>query len=340
MKIGILTFHWATNYGAVLQCYALQEYLRDQGYDVEVINYKPGKFDFWFKYLRRPWLIKNLYKDLIAKRKENHLINFRNQYLKMSKRVKSICQLTQLDDKYDVVISGSDQILNPSFTLGGEDKPTPAYYLDSFRKSLRIGYAVSFGCNSYPQDALIYAKKWINNFDKIGVREVTGISVLEQMDYCRTKTVVPDPTVLMGSKLFRDIKIEYPSVENYYCAYILRKHIIIGSENVIYIDDYNNPLSMQKWLGNIIGSLGLLTNSYHGMIMAILNHIPFLVLADAQNMNDRFNTLLSRIGLMDRMVTELANFESLMHKPINWLSVEDKMQEFRKEGEQLLKFDI
>ena len=41
MKIGILTFHWATNYGAVLQCYALQEYLRDQGHVVEIINYKP-----------------------------------------------------------------------------------------------------------------------------------------------------------------------------------------------------------------------------------------------------------------------------------------------------------
>lgn len=29
-KIGILTFHWSTNYGAILQAYCLQEYLREQ----------------------------------------------------------------------------------------------------------------------------------------------------------------------------------------------------------------------------------------------------------------------------------------------------------------------
>lgn len=68
MKIGILTFHWATNYGAVLQCYALQEYLREQGHDVEIINYKPWHFDFWAKYVRRPWLLKDLRKDLIARK--------------------------------------------------------------------------------------------------------------------------------------------------------------------------------------------------------------------------------------------------------------------------------
>ena len=46
MKIGILTFHWATNYGAVLQCYALQTYLESLGHDVRVINYKPKQYDF------------------------------------------------------------------------------------------------------------------------------------------------------------------------------------------------------------------------------------------------------------------------------------------------------
>lgn len=45
MKIGILTFHWATNYGAVLQCYALQSYLESMGHDVKVINYKPRQYD-------------------------------------------------------------------------------------------------------------------------------------------------------------------------------------------------------------------------------------------------------------------------------------------------------
>lgn len=46
MKIGILTFHWATNYGAILQAYALQNYLKDRGHNVEIINYKPLFYDY------------------------------------------------------------------------------------------------------------------------------------------------------------------------------------------------------------------------------------------------------------------------------------------------------
>lgn len=53
MNIGILTFHWATNYGAVLQCYALQSYLTSIGHNVKVINYKPRQYDeSLYKFLR------------------------------------------------------------------------------------------------------------------------------------------------------------------------------------------------------------------------------------------------------------------------------------------------
>ena len=41
MKIGILTFHRAHNYGAVLQTYGLQEYIKQLGHDVYII-------DLWF----------------------------------------------------------------------------------------------------------------------------------------------------------------------------------------------------------------------------------------------------------------------------------------------------
>ena len=46
MKIGILTFHFGNNYGGLLQCYALQEVLKRAGYEVEIINYRPGSFSF------------------------------------------------------------------------------------------------------------------------------------------------------------------------------------------------------------------------------------------------------------------------------------------------------
>ena len=336
MKIGILTFHWATNYGAVLQCYALQEYLKEQGHIVEIINYKPWHFDFLYKYVRRPWLLKNLGKDLFAHKKEEKLIAFRTQYFHLTQRYYTSVQMAKAKMDYDIVISGSDQVLNESFTLFGENHPTPAYYLQAFPNSKRIGYAESFGCNEYSSEALQYAQQWINNFDKVGVREQTGLGILDAMGFKGPREIVPDPTLLRGTSLFKDIKIEFTEKKNYLCSYILRKHIDLHRDDVVYIDDYNNPISMEQWLGSIIGSRGLITNSYHGMIVAILNHIPFAVLADAAHMNDRFITLLTMLGLMDRLSDSTDKCIQIVSNPIDWVVVDERISDFQKLGRAFL----
>ena len=40
MKIGVITFHAALNYGSALQAYALQEYLSARGHDVSIIDFR------------------------------------------------------------------------------------------------------------------------------------------------------------------------------------------------------------------------------------------------------------------------------------------------------------
>lgn len=103
----------------------------------------------------------------------------------------------------------------------------------------------------------------------------------------------------------------------------------------MYIDDFNNPLSMEEWLGTIIGSKYLITNSYHGMIMAILNHVPFSVLADSSDMNDRFYTLLKTLGLSNRITNHPTEVD-LNDNNINWELVENKMNAFRIVASKLL----
>ena len=49
MKIGILTFHNAYNYGAVLQAYATQEIVKSYGHEVEIINYHNKAIDSFYK---------------------------------------------------------------------------------------------------------------------------------------------------------------------------------------------------------------------------------------------------------------------------------------------------
>ena len=38
MKIGILTFHWSNNYGAVIQAYALLSKLKEFGHEAYIID--------------------------------------------------------------------------------------------------------------------------------------------------------------------------------------------------------------------------------------------------------------------------------------------------------------
>lgn len=338
MKIGILTFHWATNYGAVLQCYALQRYLIELGHDVEIINYKPKNFDFSYKkYFRHPFSLKYIRRDYIQNKKEKLLVKFRDNYLNLTKRYFSFRDLDEISSKYDVLISGSDQILNPSFTMFGEGEPTSTYYLEfADEKVKKIGYAVSFGCTVYPQTAFTKAKQWIKNFNKVGVRENTGKDILASFDYKGEVIVVPDPTVLKGKCLFDKINIIKPTLEEYLCVYILRKNIKVESKtNVLYIDETNHPVAMEEWLGYISYSKGLITNSYHGMIMAILFHIPFVVLLEKElneGMNDRFITLLTKLGLIDRIVPTEDMINKILSKEINWEYVDCKMEKYKNVG--------
>ena len=95
MKIGIITFHWAINYGAVLQCYALQETLKALGHDVFVINYKPKRFDntFWTFIRYRMFLHpKAYYRDI---KKEKKIMLFRNKYLNLTQRYFSTKELQE-----------------------------------------------------------------------------------------------------------------------------------------------------------------------------------------------------------------------------------------------------
>lgn len=346
MKIGIITFHWATNYGAILQAYCLQEKLKDMGHDAEIINYKPSNYDFsWLKYIKYSILDHNFKKGLTAKKKENILEAFRRLHLRLTKRYKSSNELSEIANKYNAIISGSDQILNPSFVLNGEGAGvhSSAYFLKfAANDTKKIGYATSFGCVNYPAEAASIAKEWIKNFDTISVRENTGVDVLHQLAWNKQILVVPDPTILYGRSLFNRLKVNIPTIrEDRFCVYMLRSKFSIECP-ALYIDNTTRPYSMSEWLSIIVNSKALITNSYHGMVMAILSHTPFIVLLESgtsSGMNDRFVTLLSILGLQDRIVHNSKDLkpEESYNKTINWESVDLRLIAYREIGAAFLK---
>ena len=92
---------------------------------------------------------------------------------------------------------------------------------------------------------------------------------------------------------------------------------------------------MEGWLSNIANAGQIITNSYHGMIMAILSHVPFVALLEKGlegGMNDRFATLLERLGLEDRMVNQVGEVERVLALPIDFDKVDKAIEDYRKLG--------
>lgn len=347
MKIGILTFHWANNYGAVLQAYALQNFLECMGHQVDMINYCPEGYSYDFFDLLIP---RNVHKLSILSRefiRTRKIDRFRKKYLKLTRRISKSSDLESLEG-YDVFISGSDQVLNPFFTTKGEGIPTPAYYLATVKAPLKIGYAISFGCNEYPTDALNYALKWIQCFNKIAVRENSGLEILRSLKFKNLKSsiVVPDPVVLNYKHLVSHFNLlqQKSDYSLFYLLHNKKYHKISNNlkNDSIPVKAIKGTESIEDWLDCISKANFVLTNSYHGTIVSILSHSEFAVIIEndvTSSMNDRFSTLLSRLNLLDRIIvgddTERVN--NLKTKPISWEEVDSNIRLYSGIGENFLK---
>lgn len=337
MKIGILTFHWATNYGAVLQSYALQSYLEGLGHEVEIINYKPHQYDYNVRgfFRNREFLHLN---DYYNKRKREYALSvFRRKYLHQTDRVFSFREIEEKASHYDAIISGSDQVLNSSFLLSGEGKGiiTPTYFLGFPFKGRRIGYALSFGCVVYPEEAKGIASKFINDFDFISVRENTGVEIVKSMGRVDAR-VVPDPTLLMNTAFYqrlaeeRNMPIMSPYVYCFFIRNIAERKRVLGSilnDRKLVWNNEDGDYTLQGWLNIIKNADFVVTDSFHCVVMCLKFHTPFVVVTEQEGnvgMNDRLYTLLEKMDLASCIVCKnnIANIGNIHADAVDWKKVD------------------
>ncbi len=339
MKIGIITFHWATNYGAVLQCYALQETLKSMGHDVSIINYKPSKYDnnLWTFFRYRKFLnIAKYWHDL---NKEKLIAKFRENNLHMTKRYSSLSSLQEEHLFPEILITGSDQVWNTSFLEGGEPNGSTAYFLDfGSSTARRIGYAVSFGVTKYPASLLSKIQSLTSQFYKISTRENTGVEILKSLGI-NNVAVVPDPTLLLTVQKYKELMRKDLSVSKSDCfVYLLHNRYDIIKSRLPKSSHTSLSEGIEEWLYYISNAKFVVTNSFHGTVFSILFHVPFYVILptlDNIGMNDRFYTLLSNLGLLDRLCLE-SEFVYNTIDVIDWDSVDKKLEEYRMVGMNFL----
>ena len=351
MKIGILTFHWATNYGAVLQSYALQTYLENLGHTVEIIDYKPGQYDDTLSSFIRARKFLHFSDYLKSRKKELALVSFRNNKLKKTRRYRSLKEMLGTLDYLDVLISGSDQVLNPFFLLHGEGQniESPTYFLGFPFEGKKIGYALSFGCVSYPQNALSVASKHIVGFDAISVRERSGVDVVKSMGR-DDSVVVPDPTLLMHSDFYHQIadecssSFESPYVYSFFIRNISDRKKAINNtihDLDIFWNNEDGDYTIQGWLHRIKHSEIVFTDSFHCMVMCLKLHKPFIIVTEQKGnigMNDRFYTLLGMMSLSSVIVNkdEICKIQEKRDVSFPWDVVDEVLDCFQQKGEDFL----
>ena len=351
MKIGILTFHWATNYGAVLQCYALQEYLKSLGNEVEIINYKPHLFDdnvFTFLRFRKFLHIGDYLNNC---KKEAALNDFRSSRLHQTERIYACKDMAYIANRYDAIVSGSDQVVNPSFLLNGEGKGTvsPTYFLGFLFDGKRIGYALSFGCVKYPQKCVEIAKPFMAKFDKISTRETTGVKIVKAMGR-NDAVVVPDPTLLLSSteyeKLANDSQVNnFPEIYCFFIRHIAERKQALKSLTLKGSMLWNNEdgdYTLEGWLAKIKHANFVITDSFHCIVMCLKLHTPFAVVTELEGntgMNDRLFTLLGLLDLEYRIVYkgDVSKIKAIVNTDINWDSVDLKLEDYKSIGAEFLK---
>lgn len=355
MKIGILTFHWATNYGAVLQCYALQTYLESLGHRVEIIDYKPRQYDDNLYNFFRFRKFLNVGDYIKQRKKESALISFRTQKLKMTSRCVSCKEMSDNLDDFDALISGSDQVVNPSFLMSGEGrgKISPTYFLGFPFEGKKIGYALSFGCVTYPEKELRVASKYIVGFDSISVREKTGVDIVTSMGR-KDAVVVPDPTLLMNSRYYNQLaedsslKFSKPYIYSFFIRHISERKSAINiqfPDNNVLWNNNDGDYTMQGWLSKIKHAEFVVTDSFHCMVMCLKLHKPFAVITEKkgnEGMNDRFYTLLGKMSL-DSVIKhkeEISQLSRISDYNYDWEKVDCVLEEYSEIGKCFLNSSL
>lgn len=358
MKIALLTFHNAANYGAALQAFALQKALDDKGYENLYINYqnehrvnsysvsyfivsslKKGNFKSAMRYfVGSPFLLmrKSRFKTFYKKR------------LRSTKEIyHSFDEAKKINGNYSKFLVGSDQVWNWS-NNGGDHSYLLSFVTDNSKK---ISYSSSFGIAEIPEELKEVYQRYLAQFSHLSVREQHGVSLVKDL-IGQTPKLVLDPVFLLtkeqwlqnaDSKRFdEEFVFSYTNKPNQLEKFLLttkldlrNKYLYKLSRN-IKINDFiakgvrvKYSMSPSKFLSVVRDAQLIVSASFHCVSMAIILNKPFVAILTGNKGKDaRLINILSLLDLKNRIYTENMTEEEV-NKPIDYKVVNVKINELK-----------
>lgn len=350
MKIGILTLPLHTNYGGILQAYALQTMLERMGHDVVIFD-KRRKPDVHipFDVIVKRWILKNILrkdvppvgqlKDYNNRKKRNaNTWKFADKYIHRLEL--DNIKLIKRDD-FDAFVVGSDQVWRKEYILNSFkciDDAFLGFTLDWNVK--RIAYAPSFGHDvwDYTQEETVRIHKLLHDFDSVSVREQSAVEMCKRELGIETVQVV-DPTMLLTADDYRILAKNARKSDGNLMCYILdmseEKQLEINS-----IAEKNNlkPFTVganveaewgtdrvsvqppvEEWLQGFIDAEIVITDSFHACVFSIIFNKEFFFLGNSNRGNARIDSLLHTFGNKPGE-ERLSKLNALRAEGLNYLS--------------------
>lgn len=310
--IGILTFHRASNYGAVLQAYALTQAFSACGKEALIVDYRCPTVEEG----HRPWgLFKRhkfpvvLFRCCVAIKKDRLFGAFRARRLKLSAPMR-FEDLAGAADQYALFVAGSDQVWNNK--LSGMDS---AYMLTFAREEQRYSYACSLGFDAFPEGTKDLYRERLAGMQCVSVRESRSVDLLESIGYEARADL--DPTLTLDRGQWEKFMTPASISEPYILVYTVdgdinllntaRKLSERTGVKILYLNNeykknrditrlrYRTP---EEFVGLFAGAEYVLTNSFHGTAFSIIFRKKFKVeLETVKKFNVRSRDLLNGCAL-------------------------------------------
>ncbi len=331
-KIGIITFHNAHNYGACLQAYAFQQYLKSKNNEVKIINYDSKIKTYYnliipafrkniIKYIFQ--LIYNLKYYKTRKKRYDSFQEFIYQYLELSdQHYRTEKQLKRYAPSYDYYICGSDQIWNIDLVGELSDAFTLNFGAEPIRK---ISYAASIGkdCISVKEKQLYKTK--LSHLDEISVREPEAQKILTDL-LGREVQLVVDPVFLLEKSQWQTFTqgcLSQTEKKKYILVYsvVKDKHLV---EIVNYISEktgygviafeaipfhhvikYVNDASPVQFVRLIQDAEIVIANSFHALAFSLIFEKNFWIVPH-ENTNSRMENLLKLTNNQNRLIHDVS----------------------------------
>ena len=331
-RVGIVTFHRAMNYGAVLQAYALQQYIQAQGCTCEIVDYRSEQIENTRKLfpLRTSSLkkfISGIANVPVRIMRKKAFSEFQKEHLKTGEAYTKQ-NIRQANLAYDGFFFGSDQIWNHK--LSGSDLNYFGAFVSQTKK--RFAYAASFGEVAVPEMLKSQYAEELAAFSDLSVREACGKERVEAM-VGKAAQIVVDPVFLLGAKHWRNFVTKNKNNDKYILLYhlqgdntkLMRYAQFVSKATGYKIVEFQawanfrpsniKPVfggSPEDFLNMIHNAEYVITDSFHCTAFSVIFEKVFWTGMDSRKdpKETRSGNLLISLGLRDRILpTELETWD-------------------------------